>query len=71
MELIWLTGPFVPDHKTIADFREDNGAAARRVCARFAALCRQFEFFAVADRGLFDGELRETSQNSVGVCESV
>ncbi len=25
----------VPDHKTIADFRKDNGPAIRRTCARF------------------------------------
>jgi hypothetical protein len=29
-----------PDHKTIADFRKDNGTAIRKVCARFVALCR-------------------------------
>jgi macrodomain Ter protein organizer (MatP/YcbG family) len=38
---MWLTGRLVPDHKTIADFRKDNGAAIRRVCARFVALCRE------------------------------
>jgi hypothetical protein len=31
----------VPDHKTIADFRKDNGPAIRKVCAQFVALCRQ------------------------------
>jgi hypothetical protein len=30
----------VPDHMTIADFRKDNGAAIRKVCAHFIALCR-------------------------------
>lgn len=25
VELMWLTGRLVPDHKTIADFRRDNG----------------------------------------------
>jgi hypothetical protein len=37
---MWLTGRLAPDHKTIADFRKDNGRAIRRVCARFVALCR-------------------------------
>jgi hypothetical protein len=37
---MWLTGRLVPDHKTIADFRKDNGAAIRKVCAQFVALCR-------------------------------
>jgi transposase len=40
VEVMWLTGRLVPDHKTIADFRKDNGAAIRKVCARFIALCR-------------------------------
>src|ERR1700751_295198 len=40
VEVMWLTGRLVPDHKTIADFRKDNGLAIRKVCARFIALCR-------------------------------
>jgi transposase len=40
VELMWLLGRLAPDHKTIADFRKDNGAALRKVCARFVALCR-------------------------------
>src|SRR5436309_4792378 len=41
VEVMWLLGRLVPDHKTIADFRKDNGRAIRQVCARFVALCRQ------------------------------
>src|SRR5246127_5150283 len=41
VEVMWLTGRLVPDHKTIADFRKDNGPAIRRVCVQFVALCRQ------------------------------
>ena len=37
---MWLTGRLVPDHKTISDFRRDNGPAIRKVCAQFVALCR-------------------------------
>ena len=40
VEVMWLTGRLAPDHKTIADFRRDNGPAIRKVCARFVALCR-------------------------------
>jgi len=40
VEVMWLTGRLVPDHKTIADFRKDNGRAIRQVCARFIGLCR-------------------------------
>jgi transposase len=40
VEVMWLTGRLFPDHKTIADFRKDNGRALRQVCARFVVLCR-------------------------------
>ncbi len=36
----------MPDHKTIADFRKDNGTAVRKVGAQFVALCRQLELLA-------------------------
>jgi transposase len=48
VEVMWLTGRLVPDHKTIADFRKDNGAAIRRVCSQFVALCRQLGLLAEA-----------------------
>ena len=41
VEVMWLTGRLVPDHKTIADFRRDNSAAIGRTCARFVELCRR------------------------------
>jgi transposase len=41
VELMWLIGRLVPDHKTVADFRKDNGRAIRKVCARFVELCRE------------------------------
>ena len=41
VEVMWLTGKLVPDHKTIADFRRDNGPGIRRVCAQFVELCRR------------------------------
>jgi transposase len=40
VEVMWLVGRLAPDHKTIADFRKDNGVAIRRVCSHFIALCR-------------------------------
>ncbi len=42
---MWLTGRLMPDFKTIADFRRDNGAAIRAACARFVVLCRQLNLF--------------------------
>jgi transposase len=40
-EVMWLLGRLVPDNKTIADFRKENGTAIRRVCSQFVALCRE------------------------------
>jgi transposase len=40
VEVMWLLGRLAPDHKTIADFRKDNGRAIRQVCAGFVELCR-------------------------------
>jgi len=48
VELIWLTGRLMPDFKTIADFRRDNGAAIRKVCAQFVVLCRRMNLFTEA-----------------------
>jgi len=48
LELLWLLGRLMPDHKTIADFRKDNGLGLRRVCARFVELCRQMGLLATA-----------------------
>ena len=48
VELMWLLGRLVPDHKTVADFRKDNGRAIRQVCARFVELCREMGLLATA-----------------------
>ena len=48
IELMWLTGRLAPDFKTIADFRRDNGAAIRAVCAQFIELCRRLKLFTLA-----------------------
>ena len=45
IELMWLTGRLMPDFKTIADFRRDNGPAIRAASAHFIVLCRQFNLF--------------------------
>jgi transposase len=48
VEVMWLLGRLIPDHKTIADFRKDNGLALRKVCARFVELCRGMGLLATA-----------------------
>lgn len=48
VELMWLTGRLMPDFKTIADFRKDNGKAIRRVCRQFVVVCQQLGLFSEA-----------------------
>jgi transposase len=48
IELMWLTGRLMPDFKTIANFRKDNGQAIRRVCRQFIVLCRELNLFSQA-----------------------
>lgn len=48
LELMWLTGRLMPDFKTIANFRKDNGEAIRAVCREFVALCRRLDLFSQA-----------------------
>lgn len=38
----------MPDFKTIADFRKDNGNAIRSVCREFIVLCRDLKLFSEA-----------------------
>ena len=48
VELMWLTGRLMPDFKTIANFRKDNGKAIRGVCKQFVVLCQQLGLFSEA-----------------------
>ena len=48
VELMWLTGRPMPDFKTIANFRKDNGKAIRSVCRQFVMLCQQLGLFSDA-----------------------
>src|SRR5258707_5273268 len=41
LEVMWLTGRLVPNHKPIADAGKDNVPAIKKVCAQFVALCRK------------------------------
>ena len=38
----------MPDFKTLADFRKDNGPAIQAACAQFVLLCRQLNLFTKA-----------------------
>jgi transposase len=46
VEVMWLTGRLMPDFKTIADFRKDNGKAIQGVCREFVVLCRKLNLLA-------------------------
>jgi transposase len=48
VELMWLTGRLMPDFKTIASFRKDNGKAIRNACRQFVVLCRKLGLFSEA-----------------------
>ena len=48
VELMWLTGRLMPDFKTIANFRKDNGPAIRSTCRQFVMLCQRLGFFSEA-----------------------
>ncbi len=48
LEVMWLTGRLAPDHKTVADFRRDNGPAIKKTCAQFVELCRKMGLLATA-----------------------
>jgi transposase len=52
MELMWLTGRLMPDFKTIADFRRDNGTAIQATCRQFVLLCRELDLFSDAVVGI-------------------
>src|ERR1700730_11927238 len=46
--MMGFTGRVMPDFKTIANFRKDNGPAIRGVCRQFIVLCRQLNLFSQA-----------------------
>lgn len=41
LELMWLLGHLVPDHKTIADFRRVNAGPFQAVCGQFVQFLRE------------------------------
>lgn len=40
VEVMWLLGRLAPDHKTIAQFRKDNGVALKRAGGTFVRFCQ-------------------------------
>ena len=60
LEVLWLLKRLAPDDKTIADFRTNNGAALRKVCARFDELCRELGLLATTSVAI-DGSVTRIS----------
>src|SRR3981189_1953113 len=58
LEVMWLTGRLAPDHKTIADFRKDNGPAIKKVCAQFVELCRKMGLLETGHAGIVSSKLK-------------
>src|SRR3989449_1626511 len=67
LEVMWLTGRLAPDHKTIADFRKDNGPAIKKVCAQFIELCRKMGLLAKASVAIDGSKFKAVNsrQNNV------
>jgi transposase len=59
---MWLIGRLVPDHKTIADFRKDNGRAIRQVCTRLVGLCREIGVLAAAGVAIDGSKFKAANQ---------
>jgi transposase len=58
VEVMWLTGRLVPDHKTIVDFRKDTGPAIRKVCVQLVALCREIGLLTTASVAIDGSKFR-------------
>src|SRR5690242_14130089 len=58
VEVMWLTCRLVPDHKTIADFRKDNGPAIKQVCVQFVELCRLMGLLTMSSVAIDDSKFK-------------
>jgi len=64
IELIWLTARLMPDFKTIADFRKDNGPAIRKVCRQFVELCRRIHLLSHASVAIDGSKFKAVNARS-------
>ncbi|MBR0938870.1 transposase [Bradyrhizobium jicamae] len=66
VEVMWLVRRLAPDHKTIADFRRDNGPAIVSTCRAFVLFCRDHGLFAAKLVSIDGAKFRAAaSQNRV------
>jgi transposase len=71
VELMWLTARLMPDFKTIANFRKDNGKAIRNVCRQFVLLCRQLNLFTEAMVAIDPSGSSRTYSRMMSYCSCV
>jgi transposase len=55
----------MPDFKTIANFRKDNGKAIRGVCKQFVVLCQQLGLFSEAVVAIDGSKFKEEIESSI------
>jgi transposase len=66
IEVMWLVRRLTPDHKTVADFRRDNGPAIVGACRAFVLFCRDQDVFAAKLVSIDGAKFRAAaSQNKV------
>lgn len=66
VEVMWLIGRLAPDHKTIADFRRDNGPAIVGACRAFVLFCCDQKLFTATIISIDGAKFRAVaSQNRV------
>jgi transposase len=70
VELVWLTGRLIPDFKTIADFRKDNGEAIRKVCRAFVLLCRRLELLGDASAAIDGSKFKAVNNRDKNFTEA-
>ena len=70
VELVWLTGRLIPDFKTLADFRKDNGEAIRKVCRAFVLLCRRLELLGDASVAIDGSKFKAVNNRDMNFTEA-
>ena len=70
VEVMWLTRQLMPDHKTISDFRKDNGKAIVGVWREFVGVCRRLELFAEAIVAIDGGKFKAVNNRDNNFTEA-
>jgi transposase len=68
LEVIWLLRGLRPDHKTIANFRQDNLKAFKAVFRRFVVLCQKLDLFDFADAAFLITDCDYAAQGVIVSC---